>query len=186
MNRTTNGLLALVSGLALAVTGTTGALAASGDTSGAASALTAQAREAGLTARQAAQLQDRIDARLATMKTPAEQVRFDEIRAADGTRVTFGARAAGSCTSGRLCLWAGDNYDHEKLTFYKCAFRDLSDYGFNDRLTSLKNYQSKGTWAKFYNWEGHWSLKFGSTAPHKIPDLQGTEYNNVIDGVRVC
>ncbi|MER5437766.1 hypothetical protein [Streptomyces sp. NPDC002790] len=150
---------------------------------------TAQARAAGLSEGQAAQLQDRIDAHRAGMKVPAQQVSFDEIRANDGTTITFtapGSALGSGCSSGRLCLWAGDKYDHKKLTFYRCAFRDLSDYGFNDRLTSLKNRQSSGTRAKFYNWEGHWSLKFGSTAPHNIPDLQGTPYNNMIDGVRVC
>ncbi|MDI3423485.1 peptidase inhibitor family I36 protein [Streptomyces luteolus] len=135
-------------------------------------------------------LQGRIDRYLSTMDVPARQVGHDTIRTADGSAtVTFAAPGAArdsSCKSGRLCLWAGDNYDHAKLTFYTCAFRKLSKYGFHNRLTSFKNNQTGGTRAKFYEWRGHWALVFGSTAPHNVPDLQGTAYNNTVDAVRVC
>ncbi|MCX4831862.1 hypothetical protein OG746_24280 [Streptomyces sp. NBC_01016] len=57
---------------------------------------TAQARAAGLSERQAAQLQDRTEAHRAEMKAPAQQVSFDEIRANDGTTITFTAPGFGA------------------------------------------------------------------------------------------
>ncbi|MGW4440894.1 peptidase inhibitor family I36 protein [Streptomyces sp. NPDC004596] len=150
----------------------------------------AEANAVGLSARQAAQLQDRVDTQLADMKVPAEPVRYDEIRAKDGsasiTMSVPGAAADTSCSYEYLCLWDGANWTGTKLSFTVCAFRDLSDYGFNDRLTSYKNNQTTGTVSKFYNWEGSWVYKLGSTAYHTEDSLANTPWNNMIDGVRVC
>ncbi|MEV8022383.1 hypothetical protein AB0O76_40025 [Streptomyces sp. NPDC086554] len=72
--------------------------------------------------------------------------------------------------------------------FYKCGFRNLGKVGWSDRLTSFKNYQTPGTNSRFYNWRsgGGWHQLFGSTAKHKVGDLDGTGYNNMVDGVHVC
>lgn len=152
------------------------------------SAHAAQARAAGLTERQASRLQNSIDAHLKTMRVPARQSSFNEIRANNGAVIEFPAPGVrdSSCRYGRLCLWAGDNYDHAKLVFKQCAYRDLSNYGFNDRLTSYKNNQTRGTRSKFYNWDGRWDYLFDSVAPHKESDLQGTGWNNKVDRVKVC
>lgn len=190
MTKTTKRTMALLSGMALAI-GAGGAAAAAGRAAPSAeSAYAAQAGAAGLSARQAAQLQDRVDARLANLEVPAEQVGYNEIRTKDGSasiRLSSPAVAAdSSCSSGYLCLWSGDFWDGDKLSFYKCDFRDLGDYGFNDRLTSYKNNQSSGTRSKFYNWQGSWVYKFDSHAYHSEDDLANTPWDNMIDGVRIC
>ncbi|MET9509474.1 peptidase inhibitor family I36 protein [Streptomyces flavidovirens] len=191
MAKTTKRTMALLSGMALAIgVGSGTAVATDQAAPSAESMYAAEAGAAGLSARQAAQLQDRVDARLANLKVPAQQVSYNEIRTKDGsasiTLTSPGAAADSSCSSGYLCLWAGDFWDGDKLSFYKCDFRDLGDYGFNDRLTSYKNNQSSGTRAKFYNWQGSWVYKFDSHAYHSEDDLQNTPWDNMIDGVRVC
>ncbi|MDG9701549.1 peptidase inhibitor family I36 protein [Streptomyces sp. DH37] len=191
MTKTTKRTTALLSGMALAIgVGSGAAVATDRAAPPAESVYAAEAGAAGLTARQAARLQDRVDARLADLGVPALQVNYNEIRTEDGsasiTLSSPGAAADSSCSSGYLCLWSGDFWDGDKLSFYKCAFRDLSDYGFNDRLTSYKNNQSSGTRAKFYNWQGSWVYKFDSHAYHTEDDLQNTPWDNMIDGVRVC
>lgn len=191
MNKTQKSIAALATGLAL-VTGTGTAIALTGPTSSTASLYTEQARAAGLSARQAGQLQDRVDAQLADMKDPAHQVGYDEIRTDDGSvAITLSVpgvnRSENSkCTGKRLCLWAGDNYDHKRVRFYRCGLRDLGRIGFNDRLTSYKNYQTSGTESRFYNWVGHRDFLFSSVAKHKEADLQGTGWNNKVDWVKVC
>jgi hypothetical protein len=194
MTKTRKSIAVLASGLALAVaTGSGAAIAITADTSSTSASVRAQqARAAGLSRGQADQVQSSIDKQLATMKVPARQVSYNTIRTEDGsasiTLTAPGQARDSSCRSGRLCLWAGDNYDHAKIVFYRCGFRNLWDVGWSDRLTSFKNYQTTGTRAKFYNWGsgGGWDQVFGSTARHKVPDLQGTGYNNVVDAVRVC
>ncbi|MEU1854271.1 peptidase inhibitor family I36 protein [Streptomyces sp. NPDC019990] len=182
---------ALLCGMALAL-GAGSATAAATDraTQSAESKYAAEAKAVGLSARQAAQLQDRVDAQLADIKVPAEQVRYNEIRAKDGsasiTMPVPGVAPDTSCSYEYLCLWDGANWTGTKLSFSVCAFRDLSDYGFSDRLTSYKNNQTSGTVSKFYNWEGRWVYKFGSTAYHTEDSLANTPWNNMIDGVNVC
>ncbi|TCC30455.1 hypothetical protein [Kribbella sindirgiensis] len=153
-----------------------------------------QARSAGLTAAQAKELQRKVDDRMAQIKVPVHQVSFNQIMADDGSaRLTLGAPGAAAprnilCDDGNLCLWAGDYYDHERHDLFYCRLYNLADWGFNDRLTSYMNEQSKGTRARFYNWQGgKWVQKFTSVAPHQDPDLgrwQGL--NNMIDAVRPC
>ncbi|MGW6415023.1 hypothetical protein [Streptomyces sp. NPDC055055] len=159
-------------------------------TPSAASSYAAEAKAVGLSARQAAQLQDRVNARLADIKVPAEQVGYNEIRAKDGSaRITLsvpGLVADTSCTYEYLCLWDGANWTGTKLSFTVCAFRNMSDYGFVDRLTSYKNNQTTGTISQFYNWEGTWVYKFGSRAYHTEDSLANTPWNNMIDGIQVC
>jgi hypothetical protein len=195
--KTSKSIAVLASGLALAAaTGSGAAIAntanSAGTSSTSASVRAEGVRAAGLSQTQADQLQRSIDKQLATMKVPARQVSYNTIRTEDGsTSVTLtapGQARDSSCRSGRLCLWAGDNYDHAKIVFWRCGFRNLGDVGWSDRLTSFKNYQTTGTRAKFYNWRsgGGWQLLFGSTARHSVPDLQGTGYNNMVDAVRVC
>ncbi|MFM9370704.1 hypothetical protein [Streptomyces sp. Da 82-17] len=184
-------LAVLCAGLALAVAAGGGTAAATGTAAPAgADRRQAPALQERVAFQERVALQGRIDRHLAAMDVPARQTGRDTIRTADGsTTITFtepGEPRDSSCRSGRLCLWAGDHYDHKKVVFRTCAFRKLSAYGFKDRLTSFKNHQTRGTRTKFYVWRGHWAHVFGSTAPHRVPDLQGTEYNNDVDAVRVC
>lgn len=193
MEKTKKNIAMLASGLALITVvggGSTVATAADVSTS-ANSARMAQARAAGLNEAQAAQLQNRVDQHLKGMKAPARQVNYNTVRTNDGAAsITFSAPGQASnrkCQSKRLCLWAGDNYDHRKLVFYKCGFKKLRHYNFTNKLTSYKNYQTRGTRSKFYKWDGkRWDFLFSSVAPHKEADLQGTPWNNVVDAVRVC
>lgn len=182
---------ALLCGMALALgAGSTAAAATDPATRPAESTYAAEAKAVGLSARQAAQLQDRVNAHLADMKVPAEQVKYNEIRAKDGSAtITMAVPGVAdtSCSYEYLCLWQGANWTGTKLSLTVCALRDLNDYAFNnDTLTSYKNNQTTGTVAKFYNWEGSWVYKFGSTAPHTEDSLANTPWNNMIDGVRVC
>ncbi|MGJ5894333.1 hypothetical protein ACSCBZ_20565 [Streptomyces niveiscabiei] len=183
---------ALLCGMALALgAGSATAVAADRAAQPAESTYAAQAEAVGLSARQAAQVQDRVDAQLAAMKVPAEQVGYNEIRAKDGS-ATITMAVPGvtdtSCGDRYLCLWRDANWTGTKLSFTTCAFRDLNDYAFNnDTLTSYKNSQTRGTVAKFYNWQGgSWVQKFTSTAPHTEDSLANTPWNDMIDGVRVC
>ncbi|WP_180686146.1 peptidase inhibitor family I36 protein [Streptomyces gossypiisoli] len=189
--RTTKRTAALLCGIAVALgAGTATAAAADRAAQSAESVYAAEAKAVGLSDRQAAQLQDRVDVQLADMKVPAEQVSYNEIRAKDGSAsITVsapGAAASTSCSYTYLCLWDGANWTGTKLSFYVCAFRDLSDYGFSDRLTSYKNNQTSGTRSLFYNWQGSWVYKFDSHAYHTEDSLANTSWNNMIDGVRVC
>ncbi|WP_344163814.1 hypothetical protein [Kribbella yunnanensis] len=191
-------LLVALSAIAVSVSGTMTATAAPlNDRAGSEVARFAtQARDAGLSTTQARQLQRTIDTRLAQMQIGAHQVGFNEIMTDDGSaKVTLsvpGAKAPGDrrCNGGRLCLWAGDFYDHDKVTLYYCKFTDLGKLkpAWNDRLTSYLNFQTKGTKAKFYNYKsGKFQLRFTSTAPHREPDLgRYPGLNNMIDGVKPC
>lgn len=182
---------ALLCGMALALgAGSATAAATDGAARSAEAKYAAEAKAVGLSARQAAQLQDRVDAKLADIKVPAEQVTYNEIRAKDGSAtitMSVPGTADTSCSYEYLCLWTGANWTGTKLSFSVCALRDLSDYAFgNDTLTSYKNNQTSGTVARFYNWEGSWVYKFGSTAYHTEDSLANTPWNNMIDGVDVC
>jgi hypothetical protein len=192
MTKTTKRMMALLSGMALAIGVGSTAVAADRTASSVESVYAAEARTAGLSGRQADQLQDRVDARLAKLKVPAQQVSYNEIRTEDGsasiTLSSPGVAAGTGCSSLHLCLWSGSSYTGDKLAFSACKLRDLSDYGFNDVLTSYKNNQSSGTRSLFYNWKtgGGWDYKFDSRAYHVEADLSDTSWNNMIDGVRVC
>lgn len=192
MTKTTKRMMALLPGIALAIGAGSTAVAGDRTPSSAESAYAADARAAGLSARQAGQLQDRLEARLAKLKVPAQQVSYNQIRTDDGsasiTLTAPGAAASTSCSYYYLCLWTGSSWTGEKLSFSACQFRDLSDYGFHDVLTSYKNHQTTGTRSLFYNWKtgGGWDYKFDSDAYHTEADLSDTPWNNMIDGVRVC
>ncbi|MET9967606.1 peptidase inhibitor family I36 protein [Streptomyces sp. NPDC006356] len=192
MTKTTKGMMALLSGMALAIGVGGTAVAVDQTASSVESVYAAEARTAGLSDRQADQLQDRVDARLAKLKVPARQVSYNEIRTEDGsasiTLSSPGVKASTSCSYEYLCLWSGSSYTGEKLSFSACKLRNLGDYGFSDKLTSYKNNQTSGTRAKFYNWKtgGGWDYKFDSRAPHVEANLSDTSWNNMIDGVQVC
>ncbi|WP_416971023.1 hypothetical protein [Streptomyces sp. 4F14] len=188
----TKRVSALLCGMALTLGAGSAATAATDQATGSTgSTYAAQAKAVGLSARQAAQLQDRVEAQLADIKVPAEQVGYNEIRVKDGsatiTLAVPGVRDT-SCASQYLCLWRDANWTGTKLSLYVCEFRDLNDLPFgNDTLTSYKNNQTRGTVARFYNWEGgRWVQKFTSTAYHTEDSLANTPWNDMIDGVRVC
>ncbi|GGX81898.1 peptidase inhibitor family I36 protein [Streptomyces fructofermentans] len=193
-SRITKPVSAVLCVMALAVgAGSTAAAAAATDRTAqsAESKYAAQAKAVGLSSRQAAQVQDRVDAQLADIKVPAEQVAYNEIRAKDGSAiitVSVPGVANTSCDYEYLCLWTGPNWTDSKLAFYQCRDYDLSHYSAfrNDTLTSYKNNQTTGTVARFYNWEGRKVYKFGSTAYHTEDSLSNTPWDNMIDIVDVC
>ncbi|MFF3313191.1 hypothetical protein [Streptomyces sp. NPDC002952] len=189
--RITKPLSAVLCVTALAVgAGSTAAAATDRTAQSAESKYAAQAKAVGLSSRQAAQLQDRVDAKLADIKVPAEQVGYNEIRAKDGSAivtVSVPGVADTSCSYKWLCLWTGPNWTDSKVSFTECRDYDLNNYSFNnDTLTSYKNNQTTGTVARFYNWEGRKVYKFGSTAYHTEDSLANTPWDNMIDIVDVC
>ncbi|MDA5285841.1 hypothetical protein [Streptomyces sp. Isolate_45] len=127
-----------------------------------------QARAAGLSAPEAARLQQRVDAVLA--KDPAaRQVSANRLTTAGGslTLATPGrgeARDLASpdtalaCGHGHLCITdgQGNNYD-----FYRCGYYDF--WGIGDG--TFNNNQTSGTRARFYNDNGseRWSNVAKST-----------------------
>jgi hypothetical protein len=173
---------------------------AAADDPGARPAFAEQARSAGLDQRQARRLQGEVDKALAGMKVGGRQISANEVMSSDGrvkvvipvpgeerARSLSGAAALANCSYLYLCLFDNPNFSGTLRQLYYCDFINLGDYGLNDRLESYDNSQSAGTRAYFYNWEGSWVHKFGSTAPH-------TDYNlnrwaglaNMIDGVDPC
>ncbi|MCX5376714.1 hypothetical protein [Streptomyces sp. NBC_00091] len=121
-----------------------------------------QTRAAGLTAAQAAQLQQRVDTVLAT-DAQARQVSANKLTIAGGdlvlrapgqreTRDLAAPDAALACANGHLCIkdGTGSTYD-----YYYCGYYDFSGVGDG----TFNNNQSSGTRARFYNQNGseRWS-----------------------------
>lgn len=154
----------------------------------------AQASDAGLNAHEARQVQQKVDDELSTMAVDAHQVGFNEIATDDGlAKITLSTPRDSipvGCHSGYLCLYAGDNWDHKTIVFYRCATAVLHDFNFANRLTSYNNYQSDGTRSKFYTYDndGYTHYQFDSHAPHSESDLarHGRGWNNTIDKVKIC
>lgn len=113
-----------------------------------------------LTAVQARQLDDRIDAALARVPG-GKRIGVNEVAWADGNVVmTFGvadgkvgARAYGACDSGWYCIyeaWYWNNYDRglRKLRFRDCTSQgyhnDLYNWGFDNRTSSWDNRSRAG------------------------------------------
>ncbi|MGW2770674.1 peptidase inhibitor family I36 protein [Streptomyces sp. NPDC001275] len=161
----------------------------------------AQAKEAGITAQEARELQARVDQEIKKMKAGGVQISANQIRSADGKvlitiplpgeKYAWSAgeekplSAQASCSYGYLCLYDGTDYSGLMRSLYYCDFVNLGNYGQNDKLGSFINNQTSGTYARFYNWEEKWVLKFGSTAPQS-KSLLGSPYNNYIDAVDPC
>ncbi|WP_121014428.1 hypothetical protein [Streptomyces sp. 3211.6] len=126
------------------------------------SAFSEQARAAGLTAAQAAGLQRRADAILAS-DPRARQISANKLAIAGGelvlkapgqteTRDLAAPGQALACASGHLCIrdGQGSNYD-----YYYCGYYDFNGIGDG----TFNNNQSTGTRARFYNQNGseRWS-----------------------------
>ncbi|OJF14769.1 hypothetical protein [Couchioplanes caeruleus] len=191
-------------GLALAVVAVVAAPAqvANAAADGAVSrpAFAEQARSAGLDQRQARLLQGEVDKVLAGMKVGGRQVSANEVVSDDGrvkvvipvpgeqrARSLSGAETLANCSYEYLCLFDYAHFGGLLTRLYRCDFVNLGDYGLNDRLESYDNSQTTGTVARFYNWEGRWVYKFGSTAPHTDYDLnRWSGLANMIDGVDPC
>ncbi|MEU8774990.1 hypothetical protein [Streptomyces sp. NPDC048606] len=121
-----------------------------------------QARAAGLTDRQAGQLQERVDAFL-TEDPQARQVSANRLATAGGTvtlavpgraetRDLASPETALACNNGHLCIvdGRGVNYD-----YYRCGYYDFNGIGNG----TFNNNQTSGTRARFYNSDGseRWS-----------------------------
>jgi hypothetical protein len=189
-------------GVALVLTATIVAPAQVANAAGEASPRAAwaqQVRAEGLDAQQARLLQSEVDKIIAGMKTGGHQISANEVMSDDGrvkvtvpvpgeerARALSSAQGQATCEYNYLCLYAGRNWTGSSWWFWACEFHDLGDYGWNDNLESYFNDQSSGSVSKFYNWQGSWVHKFGSTAPHSDNDLNRTGLANIIDGVTVC
>ncbi|MFD3871676.1 hypothetical protein [Streptomyces sp. NPDC058623] len=152
------------------------------DSTSARSAHLGQARDAGLSAPQAAALQQRVDAVLA--KDPAaRQVSANRMTTAGGAltlavpgrpeaRDLASPNTALACGHGHLCVTdgRGDTYD-----FYRCGYYDF--WGIGDG--TFHNNQTSGTRARFYNDNGseRWSNVAKST---------GTAYWTPVYHIRPC
>ncbi|MFF4578782.1 hypothetical protein [Streptomyces sp. NPDC001389] len=121
-----------------------------------------QTRAAGLTAAQAAELRQRVDAVLVS-DPQARQISANKLAIAGGdlvlrapgrseTRDLAAPDAALACADGHLCIrdGLGDNYD-----YYYCGYYDFGGVGDG----TFNNNQSSGTRARFYNQNGseRWS-----------------------------
>jgi len=133
------------------------------------------------------------------MKVGGRQISANEVLSSDGrvkvvvpvpgeerARALSGSASRAICGYKYLCLFDGPNYTGLMRELYACSLVNLGNYGQHDRLDSYYNNQTNGTVARFYNWEGHWALKFTSTAPHSDPDLWRWGLQNMIDGVDPC
>ncbi|MEU3723018.1 hypothetical protein [Streptomyces sp. NPDC031705] len=125
-------------------------------------AFSQQTRAAGLTAAQAAELQQRVDAVLAS-DPQARQTSANKLTTAGGelvlrapgqteTRDLAAPGVALACNDGHLCIrdGQGNNYDYYRCGYY--SFSGIGDGTFN-------NNQTPGTRARFYNQNGseRWS-----------------------------
>ena len=45
----------------------------------------------------------------------------------------------GDCAAGYLCLWEHGNFAGRRLQFQAAALRNLTDFGFNDQMSSWRN-----------------------------------------------
>ena len=106
------------------------------------------------------------------------------------------------CAFYYLCVWAHSDFTGSRLTFTRCGLgvQNLGTMAFpgggawNDKVSSVMNNQSSGTWSGFYDWYvgGGWDdLKFlkafgywRNLAKDKADD--GSHMNDRIDGVQVC
>ncbi|UQX02358.1 hypothetical protein [Streptomyces sp. RerS4] len=121
-----------------------------------------QARAAGLTDRQAGQLQREVDAVLA--KDPqARQVSANKLTTAGGsmtlavpgrteTRDLASPDTALACNHGHLCITDGRGVNYD---YYRCGYYDFGGIGDG----TFNNNQTSGTRARFYNLDGseRWS-----------------------------
>ncbi|WP_225802453.1 hypothetical protein [Streptomyces sp. NK15101] len=127
-----------------------------------------QARAAGLSDRQAAELQRQVDAVL-TEDPQARQLSANRLATAGGTvtlavpghsetRDLASPDTALACGDGHLCITdgRGRNYD-----FYRCGYYDFDGVGDG----TFNNNQTPGTRARFYNSDGseRWSNVAKST-----------------------
>lgn len=159
-----------------------------------------QARSAGLDAKQAQQLQVEVDRVLAGMAAGGHQISANQVASDDGrltvtvpvpgeatTRDLADDQILATCSYYYVCLFDEPNFSGLLVSLSACSLYDLGGYGLNDRLESYYNNQTSGTTARFYNWEGSWVYKFGSTAPHSDYDLnRWSGLANMIDAVDPC
>ncbi|MFF5706139.1 hypothetical protein ACFY7H_27200 [Streptomyces sp. NPDC012794] len=125
-------------------------------------AFSQQTRAAGLTAPQAAELQQRVDAVLAS-DPQARQISANKLTVAGGelvvrapgqteTRDLATPDTALACDNGHLCIVDGRGYTYD---YYRCGYYGFSGIGDG----TFNNNQTSGTRARFYNSDGseRWS-----------------------------
>lgn len=114
-----------------------------------------------------------------TLPLPGET----KARALGGARVA--AKAAG-CSYGYVCLFSSPGYTGARLSFTKCALRNLSKYGWTNRTSSWKNNQSKSTYSVLEYWTGKYRRVLMSTnAPSSVTYI-GSPSDDRADYLRVC
>jgi hypothetical protein len=131
---------------------------------------------------------------LLTLEDPAA------VRKAGAEAVAAGGIA--DCSFYYLCMWEHAGFVGSRITFTTCG-RGVEDLGhmafprggvWNDKVSSIMNNQTSGTWSGFYDWYvgGGWDdLKFLKAFGY-LRDLSkdkaddGSGMNDRIDGVQVC
>ena len=77
-----------------------------------------------------------------------------------------------ACDPGNFCLSQHQNYKGTYVDFWNCGDYQLTDWGMQDRVTSVRNNQTAGTYAWLGNYEdGHWITLYKSDAPDEVPHL---------------
>jgi hypothetical protein len=147
-------------------------------TGGADAGFAQQAEDAGLTAREAAKLQHRVDQEVA--RTDGTQVSLNKVLWGDGSGGTLlalpGERQARDVTQAsesnavlhdceyeNLCIYTGSNYGGDKYWMWDCKTYDVSDIYFE----SWVNNQTPGTTAYF--WDSNGNLYLSTTAYDEDP-----------------
>lgn len=193
---------------AIAAAGVTAALCLSGPASGSPSGETrleakiaAEAKEAGLTAGEAAGLQKQVDAQLAKTRG-AVQTGVNEITSLDGGAVltlplpgenqargvdeSVGTLGTANCSKYYTCLYEDRDFNGRRLAWKDCQFNHLNNWDFTDKTSSYHNNQSTGTVTRVYNWSnGAWVQLWASKAPSSSSYV-GSSLNDKADALRVC
>ncbi|WP_147376283.1 peptidase inhibitor family I36 protein [Micromonospora radicis] len=113
-----------------------------------------------------------------------------------------GAEADPPCPSLYMCAYAHRQYTNPSLNFTVCGREwNLGNYAYpgggvwNDKISSINNNQSSGTWSYFYdhvgnnNWDRILSVAAGTRRANLALDAAesgGGNANDRIDGVHVC
>ncbi|GIF50795.1 hypothetical protein Afe04nite_53340 [Asanoa ferruginea] len=137
----------------------------------------------------------------------SKQLDASTIQIAPGLRMKLPAAQgevttlAAGCNFLYLCVWSNRQYGGNRLDFYDCN-KDWKLYNvaypgggnWADKISSISNEQTSGTWSYFYNWSGtKWNRIISLSAPNDLSNLAldpgqdgSANANDKIDGVHVC
>jgi hypothetical protein len=80
---------------------------------------------------------------------PGWSVTGDEVVWDGGhTRLSLSSKGIGDCAANFVCIWEKDNFTGRRLQFDDIKLRNLTDWGFNDKMSSW--YNRRGLDARWY------------------------------------